>query len=47
MASNAGRLAVVKRTSVEQAYNLFVEMLKKSRDSLRSIDPISFDRNKI
>ncbi|MDY7030130.1 MAG: DUF5716 family protein, partial [Spirochaetota bacterium] len=33
-------LAVVKRTSVEQARKLLVEMLKEIRDSLRGIDPI-------
>ncbi|MCF7914336.1 MAG: DUF5716 family protein [Spirochaetaceae bacterium] len=40
LAANAGRLAVVKRTSVEQARKLMVEMLKEIRDSLRGIDPI-------
>lgn len=40
LAANAERLAVVKRTSVEQARKLMVEMLKEIRDSLRGIDPI-------
>jgi len=40
LAANAERLAVVKRTSVEQARKLLVEMLKEIRDSLRGIDPI-------
>ncbi len=40
LAANAGRLAVVKRTSVEQSRKLLVEMLKEIRDSLRGIDPI-------
>lgn len=38
--ANAERLAVVKRTSVEQARKLMIEMLKEIRDSLRGIDPI-------
>jgi hypothetical protein len=40
LAANAGRLALVKRTSVEQSRKLLVEMLKEIRDSLRGIDPI-------
>src|SRR6056297_3054108 len=40
LAANAERLALVKRTSVEQSRKLLVEMLKEIRDSLRGIDPI-------
>jgi hypothetical protein len=37
---NAERMAVVKRTSTEQARRLMIEMLREIRDSLRGIDPI-------
>ena len=40
LSSNAERMAVVKRTSTEQARKIMVEMLKEIRDSLRGIDPI-------
>ncbi len=40
LSSNAGGMAVVKRTSTEQARKIMVEMLKEIRDSLRGIDPI-------
>jgi len=40
LSANAERMAVVKRTSTEQARSLMVEMLREIRDSLRGIDPI-------
>jgi hypothetical protein len=40
LSANAERMAVVKRTSTEQARKIMVEMLKEIRDNLRGIDPI-------